>query len=73
MIVSLESWGENQTLINKLSEFYQGKNWQNTYIFILPNIDSILSSYEIIEKQEDFWQQRVCKDKWRIKKEKFKN
>lgn len=50
MIVSLESWGENQTLINKLSEFYQGKNWQNTYIFILPNIDSILSSYEIIEK-----------------------
>lgn len=50
MIVSLESWGENDTLKNKLAEFYQGKNWQNTYIVILPNIDSILSSYEIIEK-----------------------
>ena len=50
MIVSLESWGENDTLKNKLEEFYQGKNWQNTYIVILPNIDSILSFYEIVEK-----------------------
>lgn len=50
MIVSLESWGENDALTNKLAEFYQGKSWQNTYIIILPNIDSIFSSYEIIEK-----------------------
>lgn len=50
MIVSLESWGENDTLKNKLAEFYQGKNWQNTYIVILPNTDSIFSSYEVIEK-----------------------
>lgn len=50
MIVSLESWGENDTLKNKLAEFYQGKNWQNTNIIILPSIDSILSSYEVIEK-----------------------
>jgi hypothetical protein len=50
MIVSLESWGENDALKIKLAEFYKGKNWQNTYIIILPNIDSILSSYEIIEK-----------------------
>lgn len=50
MVVSLESWDGNDTLKNKLTGFYQGKNWQNTYIIILPNIDSILSSYEIIEK-----------------------
>ncbi|MCL6500835.1 MAG: hypothetical protein K6T16_02265 [Candidatus Pacearchaeota archaeon] len=50
IIVSLESWGENDTLKNKLAEFYQGKNWQNTYIVVLPTIDSILSSYEVIEK-----------------------
>jgi len=50
MIVSLESWGENYTLKNKLTGFYHGKNWQNTYIVILPNIDSILSSYEVVEK-----------------------
>ncbi len=50
MIVSLESWGENDVLKSKLAEFYQGKNWQNTYILIIPNIDGILSSYEILEK-----------------------
>ena len=50
IIVSMESWGENDRLKGKLERFYQGKNWQNTYTFILPNIDSILSSYEVIEK-----------------------
>lgn len=50
MIVSLESWGENNTLKNKLAEFYQGKNWQNTYIIILPISDSIFSSFEVKEK-----------------------
>jgi hypothetical protein len=50
MIVSLESWGENNTLKNKLAEFYQGKNWQNTYIIILPIADSIFSSFEVKEK-----------------------
>lgn len=50
MIVSLESWGENNALKNKLAEFYQGKNWQNNYIIILPNSDSIGSSFEVKEK-----------------------
>lgn len=50
VVVSLEFWGENDKLKSKLVEFYQGKNWQNTYIIILPNSDGILSSYEIIEK-----------------------
>lgn len=50
MVVSLESWGEDDRLRSKLVEYYQGKNWQNTYIIILPNSDGVLSSYEIIEK-----------------------
>lgn len=50
IIVSLESWGENEKLKSKLAAFFQGNNWQNTYFIILPNTDSILSSYEIIEK-----------------------
>ena len=50
MIVSLESWDENNALKNKLAEFYQGKNWQNTYIIILPIADSIFSSFEVKEK-----------------------
>jgi len=50
IIVSLESWGENDTLKNKLAEFYQGKTWQNTYIFVLPTADSIASSFEVKEK-----------------------
>lgn len=49
IIVSLESWGVNDELKNKLSEFYRGKEWQNTYIIILPERDSVLS-FEIIEK-----------------------
>ena len=73
IIVSLESWGENDTLKNKLAEFYQGKNWQNTYIIILPNSDSIGSSFEVKEKIEDFWQEKDCKDKLVIKKGRFKN
>jgi hypothetical protein len=50
IVISLESWGENDILKERLASFYQGKNWQNTYILILPNIDHILSSYEVIEK-----------------------
>jgi len=50
MVVSLEPWGENDRLKEKLANFYQGKNWQNTYIIILPESTSILSSYEIKEK-----------------------
>lgn len=50
LVVSLESWGENDKLKNNLENFYQGKNWQNTYIIILPNTDDILSLYEVIEK-----------------------
>jgi len=50
MVVSLEPWGENDRLKEKLTSFYQGKNWQNTYIIILPESIGILSSYEIKEK-----------------------
>ncbi|MBC7332924.1 MAG: hypothetical protein H5T85_00410 [Actinobacteria bacterium] len=50
MVVSLESWGENNSLKNELADFYQGKNWQNTYIIILPEGTGILSSYEIKER-----------------------
>jgi len=50
IVVSLESWGENEKLKSKLAEFFQGKNWQNTFIIVLPNTASVLSSYEIIEK-----------------------
>lgn len=50
IVVSLESWGENDRLKSKLADFYQGKSWQNTYIIVLPNTESILSLYEVIEK-----------------------
>jgi len=50
IVVSLESWGENESLKEKLDSFYQGKNWQNTYIIILPNSVGVISSYEIKEK-----------------------
>ena len=50
MVVSLESWGENDSLKEKLANFYQSKNWQNTYIIILPNSGGVSSSYEIKEK-----------------------
>ena len=50
MVVSLESWGENDKLRENMSNFYQGKTWQNTYIIILPISDSVFSSYEIKEK-----------------------
>ena len=50
MVVSLESWGENDKLRENMSNFYQGKTWQNTYIIILPISDNVFSSYEIKEK-----------------------
>lgn len=50
IVVSLESWGENDKLKNKLDDFYKGKNWQNTYIIVLPNADGALSLYEVKEK-----------------------
>lgn len=50
IIVSLESWGENDNLKNKLNDFYKGKAWQNTYIIVLPNAEGIFSSFEITEK-----------------------
>lgn len=50
IVVSLESWGENDSLKERLNSFYQGKNWQNTYIIILPNSMGVISSYEIKEK-----------------------
>lgn len=50
IIVSLESWGEDDNLKNKLAEFYQGKTWQNTYIILLPNSGNIISSFDVVEK-----------------------
>jgi len=54
IVVSLESWGENDKLRNRLADFYQGKNWQNTYIIVLPNADGALSLYEVKEKTRRF-------------------
>jgi len=49
IVVSLESWGSNEALKSKLNEFYKGKTWQNTYIFIFPTVENIFS-FEIGEK-----------------------
>lgn len=49
IVVTLESWGDEETLRSKLNEFYKGRTWQNTYIIIFPTVESILS-FEIVEK-----------------------
>lgn len=49
IIVLLESWGMNDELKTKLNEFYKGKTWQNTYVFVLPKVNSVCS-FEILEK-----------------------
>lgn len=49
IVVLLESWEVNDELKTKLNEFYKGKTWQNTYIFVLPKVNSVCS-FEILEK-----------------------
>jgi len=49
IVVLPESWGVNDELKAKLSEFYKGKIWQNTYILVLPDVNTIFS-FEILEK-----------------------
>lgn len=49
MLVALESWGTNDPLKDRLNEFYKGKEWQNTYIVVLPTAESLFS-FEIMEK-----------------------
>lgn len=49
IVVLPESWGVNDELKAKLSEFYKGKTWQNTYILVLPEVNTIFS-FEILEK-----------------------
>jgi len=49
MLVALESWGTNDPLKSKLNEFYKGKEWQNTYVIVLPTAESLFS-FEIMEK-----------------------
>ncbi|MFW6105686.1 MAG: hypothetical protein ACOC7P_03800 [Chloroflexota bacterium] len=34
IVVTLESWGDNDKLKSQLNEFYRGKTWQNTYIIV---------------------------------------
>ena len=53
MLVALESWGANDPLKNKLNEFYKGKEWQNTYVIVLPTAESLFS-FEIMEKTKRF-------------------
>jgi len=48
IVVSLESWGTNDQLKAKLNDFYKGKEWQNTYIPILPL--KTVFTFEISEK-----------------------
>jgi len=49
IVVLLESWGVNDELKAKLSKFYKGKTWQNTYILMLPKVNTVFS-FEILEK-----------------------
>jgi SpoVK/Ycf46/Vps4 family AAA+-type ATPase len=49
ILVTLESWGTNEQLKDKLNKFYKGKEWQNTYIIVLPTVESLFS-FEIMEK-----------------------
>ena len=49
IVVTLNSWGSNDTLKSRLNEFYKGKKWQNTYILVFPTVESIFS-FEIVEK-----------------------
>jgi len=49
IVVIPESWGVNDELKNKLNEFYRGKTWQNTYILVLPEVNTVFS-FEIMEK-----------------------
>jgi hypothetical protein len=49
IVVALETWGANDTLKSRLNEFYKGRKWQNTYILVFPNVESVLS-FEITEK-----------------------
>jgi len=49
IVVLPESWGVNDELKAKLSEFYKGKTWQNTYILVLPEVNTVFS-FEILEK-----------------------
>jgi len=49
IVVLLESWGVNDELKTKLNKFYKGKTWQNTYILVLPEINTVFS-FEILEK-----------------------
>jgi len=50
IIVLPESWGVNDELKAKLSKFYKGKTWQNTYILVLPEVVNTVFSFEILEK-----------------------
>ncbi len=49
IVVLPESWGVNDKLKGKLNEFYKGKTWQNTYILVLPEVNTIFS-FESMEK-----------------------
>lgn len=49
IVVSLDSWGTDEILKNKLNEFYNGKKWQNTFIIILPETETVLT-FEVNEK-----------------------
>ena len=51
IVVIPESWGVNDVLKTKLNEFYKGKTWQNTYILVLPEVNTIFS-FEILEKSK---------------------
>ena len=49
IIVTLESWGENDRLKRRLNDFYKGKTWQNTYVMVFPTVESV-ASFDILEK-----------------------
>lgn len=49
IVVMPESWEVNNELKAKLRDFYKGKTWQNTYILVLPKVNTIFT-FEILEK-----------------------
>jgi len=70
IVVSPESWGTNQQLKDKLNEFYKGKIWQNTYILVFPEGNTIFS-FEVSEKAKRLFAAERLKTQ--VEDEKLKN
>jgi len=68
IVVLLESWGVNDELKNKLNEFYKGRIWQNTYILVLPRVNTVFS-FEVLEKGKRLKAAENLMEKEKVKNE----